>query len=316
MLKVTRGKQRTPVRAVLYGTEGVGKSTLASQFPNPLILDTEDGTSHLDVARMSTPDWMTLEGALHDLVGDPQGFQTVVIDSADWMERGIVEAMLKKFGKRSIEDFGFGKGYVLLAEHFARVLGVADQLIGRGVNVVFVAHAKIQRTSPPDQDEGYDRYELKLTKHTAPLLREWSDLLLFCTFRTKLVEGADGRMKARGGKDRIMYASHSAAWDAKNRFGLPDEMPMEFASIATVFDRPAGQPAAVPAAVQSETKRVASEQLAAATTVKRVKELAAAIDKRLQEGKLADNDWADLQDDIDARLKAITAMVDSEAVNA
>lgn len=309
MLKITKGKRVTPVRAVLYGTEGVGKSTLASQFPNPIILDTEDGTSHLDVARTATPDWMSLEAALHELVADSHGFKTVVIDSADWMERGIVESMLKKFGKKSIEDFGFGKGYVLLAEHFARVLSVADQLIARGLNVVFVAHSRVQRTSPPDQDEGYDRYELKLTKHTAPLLREWSDLLLFCNFRTKLVEGADGRMKARGGKERVMHAAHSAAWDAKNRFGLPDEMPMEFASLEPIF---AGRENGPPAGA---TKAAATEQIIAATSVKRVKELAAACDQRLLEGRLTDNEWGELQDVIDARLKALTA-TESEAANA
>lgn len=302
-LKITRGRQATPVRAVLYGTEGVGKSTLASQFPNPVILDTEDGTSHLDVARSLTPDWMTLEAALHELVRDPQGFQTVVIDSADWMERGIVEAMLRKFGKKSIEDFGFGKGYVLLAEHFGRVLSVADQLIARGVHVCFVAHSQVKRTSPPDQEEGYDRFELKLTKHTSPLLREWADLLLFCTYKTKLVEGADGRMKAKGGKERVMYAAHSAAWDAKNRFGLPEEMPMGFDAIAGIF-----QPKSV--------KQAAAEQLEAATTVARVKELGKAIDKRLQEEKLSTEDWSELQDVIDARLKAITEMVEGEAAHA
>jgi len=298
MLKITRGKQKTPVRTTLYGNEGVGKSTLASQFPNPIILDTEDGTSHLDVARVSTPDWTTLEGAIHELVRDPQGFETVVIDSADWMERGIIEAMLKKFGKKSIEDFGFGKGYVLLAEHFGRVLTAADQLIARGMNVCFVAHSKVQRTSPPDQDEGYDRYELKLTKHTAPLLREWSDLLLFCTFKTKVVEGADGRMKAKGGKERVMYATHSAAWDAKNRFGLPDEMPMDFAALASIF------PGKAPA---SSTKQAAIEQFRAATTVKRVRELDALVNARLKENKITTEEWSELQDVMDARLKEITA---------
>ena len=310
MLKITRGRQRTPVRAVLYGTEGVGKSTLASQFPNPLILDTEDGTSHLDVARSPTPDWLTLEAALHELVRDAQGFQTVVIDSADWMERGIVESMLKKFGKKSIEDFSFGKGYVLLAEHFARVLSVADQLIARGLNVCFVAHSRVQRTSPPDQEQGYDRYELKLTKHTAPLLREWADLLLFCTFKMKLVEGSDGRMKAKGGKERVMYAAHSAAWDAKNRFGLPDEMPMDFAEIAGIFSGKADPEAS------AAVKATALKKIAAAATTKEVKELDKLVNERLAEGRLTTEDWSELVDAADARYKAITAMVESEASHA
>jgi hypothetical protein len=102
----------------------------------------------------------------------------------------------------------------------------------------------VKRTSPPDQTDGFDRYELKLTKQSAPLLREWCDLLLFCNYKTKLVEGSDGRLKATGGKDRVMHAEHSAAWDAKNRFGLPAEMPMEIGQLAGIFGAPTAKPKA------------------------------------------------------------------------
>jgi hypothetical protein len=219
-LNITRGKQATASRVVIYGTEGIGKSTLGAQFPKPLILDTEEGTHHLDVARVSCHDWVALEGAMLELGRDRQGFETVVIDSADWAERHLIDHLLRKSGKRSIEDFGFGKGYTMLAESFTKLLASADALVRTGLHVVFVAHSQVKRTSPPDQEEGYDRYELKLTKQTGPLLREWADALLFCNYRLKVVEGADGRMKARGGKERLIYAERSAAWDAKNRYGL------------------------------------------------------------------------------------------------
>ena len=158
----------------------------------------------------------------------------------------LIDHVLQKAGKNSIEDFGFGKGYVLLAEQYAKLLGACDQLVATGVNVVLVAHAHVKRVSPPDQNDGYDRYELKLTKQTAPLLKEWSDLLLFCTYDLQLVEGADGRKKARGGKRRIMYAERAAAWDAKNRFGLPESMPLGIEPIQHLWDTPAASPAASP----------------------------------------------------------------------
>lgn len=234
-LKITRGPQPSPARVVLGGVEGIGKTTLASQFPDALILDTEEGSKHLDVARVECHDFAAVESAMHELCRDRQGFRTVVVDSADWAERSLIEQIVRHAGKKSIEDFGFGKGYTIVAERIGRFLALADQLIAAGLNVVFVAHVKVVRTSPPDMQDGYDRYELKLTKQTAPLFKEWADALLFCNYRTKLVEGADGRMKAIGGRERVIYTSRTAAWDAKNRFGLDDELPMTIAALAPLF---------------------------------------------------------------------------------
>lgn len=250
VIKIVRGKQRGAVRGVIYGTEGIGKSTLAAQFPKPVVLDTEDGTRHLDVARVHVADWKTLTLAVAELAVDAQGFETVVVDSADWAERLLVEWMLKTGGKKSIEDYGFGKGYTLLQEHFGRFLADCDKLVAAGVNVVFVAHATTRRVSPPDMTEGFDRYELKLTKQVAPILKEWADLLLFANYKIRLVEGGDGRLKATGGKVRVMYAERSAAWDAKNRFGLPEELPMGIEALARVFAGPTARRTVGPAAAK------------------------------------------------------------------
>ena len=291
-LKIERGVKSAPVRCVIYGTEGIGKSTLAAQFPNPVILDTEDGTGRIDCARVVCHDSFAMESALLDLIGDPQGFKTVVIDSADWAERQILEQLLKKAGKRSIEDFGFGKGYTMLAEACSRILGLADQLIAKGVNVVFVAHATIKRTSPPDETDGYDRYELKLTRQTGPLFKEWADLLLFCNYKTKLVEGSDGRKKATGGKTRLMYAERSAAYDAKNRYGLPSEMPMAIAELA-------------PALKSQTLAETIAAHVAAATTVAQLGKFGDRIDALVSEDKLTAEEWSRLTDAIAARHQEI-----------
>jgi hypothetical protein len=237
-IKIERGISRGAVRVVLYGTEGIGKSTLAAQFPAAVILDTEDGTRQIDCARVRCADWMTLQGALVELGGNAQGFQTVVVDSVDWAERMALEHMLRKDGKRSVEDYGFGKGFVKLAEAFSAFLGLADNLIDRGVNVVFVGHSTVKRTTPPDLDEGWDRYELKLSRQVAPLVKEWADALLFANYRTRLVEGSDGRTRAKGGKERILYAERTAAFDAKNRYGIGAELPMTIEALAPLFDGP------------------------------------------------------------------------------
>jgi hypothetical protein len=243
-LQIIRGIQKSPIRAIIYGTEGIGKSTLAAQLPDPIIIDTEDGTKQIDCARALCLDWRSIESALKSLAEDGQGFKSVVIDSADWLEKALIEHMLRLSGKSSIEDYGFGKGYTMLQEQVMKFLSLCDKLIARGMHVVFVAHSKIVRVSPPDTTDGFDRFELKLTKQVGPVLKEWADLILFCNYELTLVEGSDKRIKAQGGKERIMHAERSAAWDAKNRFGLPEKMPMRVEEILHLFSEQAPRAAA------------------------------------------------------------------------
>jgi hypothetical protein len=294
-LKIERGRRHSPVRAVVYGTEGIGKSTLAAAFPAPVILDTEEGTHHLDVVRVSIGSWDELRAAIAEIGGGRGEFRTVVIDSADWAERLLVEHLLAEHKQKSIEGFGFGKGYTLLAEGFGRLLTQCDALIGVGLNVVFVAHSKVQRTSPPDMADGFDRYELKLTKQTAPLLKEWCDLLAFCNYKTAVTEGSDGRKKATGGKRRVMHLERAAAWDAKNRYGLDAELPMAIESLAPIFAEPAKRPGW-------------RDRVAAATTVEELGRIGDDADQAVSDGKLT----PELRERLDAAINERHAAIETE----
>ena len=295
-LKIERGRRHSPVRAVVYGTEGIGKSTLAAAFPSPVILDTEEGTHHLDVARVSIGSWDELRAAIAEIGGGRGEFRTVVIDSADWAERLLVEHLLAEHKQKSIEGFGFGKGYTLLAEGFGRLLTQCDALIGVGLNVVFVAHSKVQRTSPPDMADGFDRYELKLTKQTAPLLKEWCDLLAFCNYKTAVTEGSDGRKKATGGKRRLMHLERAAAWDAKNRYGLDAELPMTIDSLSPIFAEPARRPGW-------------RDRVAAATTVEELGRIGDDADQAVSNGRLSPAQREQLDAAINERHAAIETEV-------
>lgn len=235
-MKITKGKQTRAQRVVIYGVESVGKSTFAAQFPRPLFLDVEGGTSHLDTDRVEIATLADLESAIREC--QTTDYQSVIIDSADWAERLVLEGMLAQDKKKSVEDYGYGKGFVMLAEKFARLLTAADQIVAGGKNVVFIAHSKVQRVEPPDMLSAYDRYELKLTKQSAPLLKEWADELWFFKFKTKTVESESGRSKGIGGKERIILTTHSAAYDAKTRSGLAEELPMAWDSVAHLFAKP------------------------------------------------------------------------------
>ena len=232
-MKITKGKQTRPQRVVIYGVESVGKTTFAAQFPAPLYLDIEGGTAHLDTDRVEINSWAELNAALKEVVNTD--YQTVVIDSADWAERLCVEDLLASTKKTSIEDYGYGKGWVQVAERMSRMLTALDSLIAIGKHVVLLAHSKVQRVEPPDLMTAYDRYELKMSKQSSPLVKEWADELWFFRFKTKVVESENGKAKGTGGKQRIILTTHSAAYDAKTRSGLAEELPMEWDSVAHLF---------------------------------------------------------------------------------
>lgn len=238
---ISRGKLETPVRAVIYGSEGIGKSTLAAQLPDPLFIDIEGGTAQLDVARIDTPtSWSMLIEEVAFVRDNPDVCRTLVIDTADRAQALCENALLIESGVDSIEKIGggYGKGYTALLEKFRKdLLYRLDEVIARGINVVLLAHAVMRKQESPD-DPPFDRWELNLQKKIAPEVRAWADLLLFCNFRIMAVE-ENGRTKARGQAKRIMYANHRPTFDAKNRYGLPDEMLLEYKPLQDIFERKA-----------------------------------------------------------------------------
>ena len=250
-MNIIKGKIQRPQRVVIYGVESVGKSTFAAQFPAPLFFDIEGGTAHLDTDRVAVTSWPELLGGLAAF--PKTDYQTLVLDSVDWAERLCVEDLLATTKKQSVEDFGYGKGWVMVAERMSRFLGACDRVIGAGKNVVVIAHSKVQRVEPPDLLAAYDRYELKLSKQSSPLVKEWADELWFFRFRVKALAQENGRAKGIGGKERVIYTTHCAAYDAKTRSGLAEELPMEWASVAHLF-QPAAKPAPAVQPVATQTK--------------------------------------------------------------
>jgi len=235
MLNISTGVIPRAQKVVIYGSEGVGKTTLAASFPNPLIIDTEGGTAHMDVRRIDRPQsWEELISIVNGVAADPNVCKTLVLDTADWAEALCVAYVCQKYKQNSIESFGYGKGYTILGEEFGRLFAALDAVIASGKNVVITAHAKMRKFEQPDEQGAYDRWEMKLSKQVAPLLKEWCDMLLFLNYKTYVVMTEMGAKKAQGGK-RVIYTSHHPCWDAKNRHSLPDEMDLDFKNIAHLF---------------------------------------------------------------------------------
>ena len=245
MLPIKSGRLKKPVKAVFYGLEGTGKSTLAAQTPNPLFFDTEGGTTYLDVNRVDQfPGWESLISMVEEVARDPDCCSTLVIDTADWAEQMAIKHICEKYKQTGLESFGFGKGYTYLAEEFTRLLRACDKVLTSGKNVVITAHAKMRKFEQPDEQGAYDRWEMKLSKQVAPLLKEWCDMLLFLNYKTYVVTTETNAKKAQGGK-RVIYTSHHPCWDAKNRHSLPEEMDLDldFKNIAHLF-KTGAEPAA------------------------------------------------------------------------
>jgi len=231
-MQISRGKIESAQKVVIYGPEGIGKSTFAAQFPNPVFIDTEGSTKHMDVARTPKPSsWSMLLEQVKYFKANPREYDTLVIDTADWAEQLCAREICAKAQKTGIEDFSYGKGYVYLEEEFGRLLNALEDIIELGINVVFTAHAQMRKFEQPDEMGSYDRWEMKLEKKTAPLLKEWADMLLFANYKTYVVKTDDKKNKAQGGK-RVMYTSHHPCWDAKNRHGLEPEIDFSYAAIA------------------------------------------------------------------------------------
>lgn len=233
---ITSGPTATAQKVTLYGVEGIGKSTFASQFPNPVFIDTEGSTSNMNVQRMDKPSsWQMLLDEVN-YVKQARICSTLIIDTADWAETLANQHVITRNGITSIEDLGYGKGYTMVKEEFGKLLNLLSELTDSGINVVITAHADIKKFEKPDEMGAFDRYQLKLSKQCAPLLKEWADMVLFANYETTIITDDKTKSKKATGGKRVMHTTHHPAWDAKNRHGLPDKLPFEYAAIAHIFN--------------------------------------------------------------------------------
>lgn len=232
-MNISKGKISTAQKVVVYGPEGIGKSTFFSQFPDPLWSDVEESTKDLDVRRFNdkAESFSALIEQAKYVRDNPGICKTYVIDTADWAERLAIKSVCDRAKKNGIEDFGYGKGYVYVNEEFGKLLNILQEIVDKGINVGIAAHAIMRKFEQPDEFGAYDRWELKLDKRNSSMLKEWADMVLFANYETFVVTDDNKKAKAQGGK-RVMFTSHHPCWDAKNRKGLPEKLPFDFKEIA------------------------------------------------------------------------------------
>jgi len=235
--QIVTGMQPESRRILLYGTAGIGKSTFAADAPAPIFIQTEDGLGSIDCARFPVVDSLDqVLSAITALYEQEHDFRTVVVDSLDWLERLIWAEVCRRRGVDNIEDIGYGKGYAFAQSHWRDVLdGLGALRTAKGMGVVLIAHSKIEKFDNPET-ESYDRYSPRLHKHAAALVQEWCDEVLFATYRVHTRAHEEGFNKKRtqgiGTGERILRTSERPAHVAKNRLGLPEELPLSYGALA------------------------------------------------------------------------------------
>ena len=245
-MNISKGRELVPIKIVVYGSEGIGKTTLASHFPKPLFLDIENGTKQLDVIRVDQnfKEWKQIENTLKEvdqaLTNDKNFCKTLVIDTIDVAEILLSEQIVKDANNKkitSISDFPWGGGQTKLRERMNEFLKELDNLREKhNIHIALLAHSHIKKFEKPDKTGSFDRYELKLTTKVAERIKEWCDVLLFVNYKTEIISSQNKMEKNKliGGQ-RVMYTTHHNAWDAKNRFSLPEEIPLDYKSIEEIF---------------------------------------------------------------------------------
>ena len=157
MLNITSGRIARPQKIVIFGPEGIGKTSLAAQCPDPVFIDTEGGTAHLDVRRLQKPDdWEKLIALIKEVAANPGVCKTLVIDTADWAEAMCTDFICKKYNQPGIESFGYGKGYSYLAEEFSRLLMACNEVILAGMHVAGSNHETLERNGKAVVDSVFE----------------------------------------------------------------------------------------------------------------------------------------------------------------
>lgn len=230
--------EHEPPNIIIYGGRGVGKTTFAASAPKPVMIRTER-VGHFPGVKMFplAESFSQVMDAMGALATQDHDFETLIVDSLDWLEALVWRHLIEQRptdekGRtvRDIQDYGFGKGYTHAIDYWSKYLQAVEYLRQKkGMAVVQVAHAEVKRFDDPTSDS-YDRYQIKLHKLASERLQEGADAVLFAKAVHATTKEALGfnneKTRAVGAGERVIYTDARPAFDAKNRFDMPSEIPM------------------------------------------------------------------------------------------
>lgn len=235
-----------PVRVLIYGPGGVGKTTFGSHARDAVLISAEDGADYLNVGKFPPAEtWQDVLDALTALRDDEHGWKTLVLDSIDWMEQLISSHVCAKHKKESLESFGYGAGFALVFDEMRSFISQLERLRrDKSMAIVAIAHAAVRTFNNPE-GENFDRYELKLQQsknaNVSGLWKEWPDFLIFANYEVLTKDSKKSGTKGESTGARFAYTQRTAAYDAKSRLSLPEKLPLQWSAFAhavkEAFDR-------------------------------------------------------------------------------
>lgn len=237
---IARSGEPKPPIVVVHGTPGIGKTTWASGAQSPVFMPLEDGLGAIKAAAFPVlHEWQEVMEAMGALYSDKHDYQSVVIDSLSALEPVIWAQVAKDANKSSIEDLGYGKGYVLALDYWHQVLaGVIALRDKKGMMPILIAHSEVTRFDSPEVDP-FDRYQIKLHKRALQLLYERADIIGFANWQTHTIKqdvGFDKKIsRGIGTGERLLHLVERPAYIAKNRYGMPDTIPLAWQPFAAAM---------------------------------------------------------------------------------
>lgn len=269
--RIRKGQPKKPPRIFLYGVEKIGKSTAGLALPDRIYLGSEEGLvgpQFADEQSYHPETWEGAMGFLDWLAAEEHEFKSLIVDTVDWFESKLYAFLIardkvneKNQPLNSIEDYGWGKGYTLATDEFKRFTMKLDRLRDKGMVILLLAHSEV-RTFKNPTGEDYDRHEPKCYKKIGGLLKEWSDVVLFAEFQVFTLEKTNKKAtktKAIGGEMRVVHTTKSAGWDAGNRYGLPDLMEFDMATIMEAIENGNGAGGESSDTIVNEIRSMAAE---------------------------------------------------------
>lgn len=230
---IKRGKIAAPIRCALYGADGIGKTSFAASAPDPVFLCAESGTAQHDVARLPEPEsWMDVLSLVDQLVNEEHDYKTFVVDGLTWLEPVVHQHVCQRAKKKNLAEFDFGRGYSAALDEWRVFVSKLEQLWRkRNMNIVLLAHAHTANVKNPAGTD-YGIICPKLHQAAEGLFREWVDAVLYAEFQTFEIGGDSKRAKVISDGARVMHTQHRGAFRAKNRYDLPETLPLDWHAFA------------------------------------------------------------------------------------
>lgn len=229
-LEIKSTKRDAPIRLLVYADGGVGKTSLGASAPNPIFIASESGLSNIDAKAITPENWGEALKAVDIVAG--LDFKTVVVDSLDWLEPMCWAHVCKESGKKDIETFGYGKGYVVALDQWRVFIHRLASLHAKGMHVVLIAHAISKTFQNPDGDD-FNKWQIKLHDKAAGLFKEWVDIVGFAQKEFSTVEQENKRSKALSTGRRVLRTDGGVSFDAKTRYAMPKSILLDWASLET-----------------------------------------------------------------------------------